>query len=46
MGYPDFTRAEGAKIVGRAIGTDASVEASFAKILSKHTRGLDVIGKL
>jgi hypothetical protein len=38
-------RAEGAKIVGRAIGTDsdAYVEALVAKTLS---RGLDVIGKL
>jgi hypothetical protein len=42
----DFTRAEGAKIIGRAIGTDAYVEASVAKTLSKHTRGIDVIGKL
>jgi hypothetical protein len=42
----DFTRAEGAKIVGRAIGTDAYFEASVAKTLSKHTRGLDVTGKL
>jgi len=39
-------RVEGAKIVGRAIGSNAFVQASLSKTLNKHRRGLEHIHQL
>ena len=41
-----FKRAEGAKIVGRAVGLEDWVEASITKSMEKHIRGLEVIWEL
>ena len=41
-----FKHADGAKIVGRAIGSNAFVEATYTKMLNKHKRGLGLLHQL
>jgi hypothetical protein len=41
-----FRRTEGAKIVGRAVGLDAYVQAQLERTLAKQARGMDRIAQL